>query len=63
MLAFLKWSKTMITFNRKDHLNHIPQLGCFFLVVDMIINNTHLYRVLMYGGSNLNLLYAENHER
>ena len=22
--AFLKWSKTMITFDRKDHSNHIP---------------------------------------
>jgi hypothetical protein len=62
MPAFLKWSKTMITFNRKDHPDHIPQPGCFLLVVDMIINKTHLSCVLMYGRSNLNLLYAETHE-
>ena len=24
VLAFLKWSKTAITFDRKDHSNHIP---------------------------------------
>jgi hypothetical protein len=24
VLAFLKWSKTAITFDRKDHSDHIP---------------------------------------
>ena len=27
--AFLKWSETAITFDRKDHPDHIPQLGRF----------------------------------
>jgi hypothetical protein len=57
--AFLKWSETMITFDRKDHHDHIPQLGCFPLVIDSIIGKTHLSCVLMDGGSSLNLLYAE----
>jgi hypothetical protein len=37
VLASLKWLETAITFDRKDHPNHIPQPGCFPLVVDPII--------------------------
>ena len=62
ILAYLKWSETMITFDRKDHPDHILQLGCFLLVVDPIINNTRLSRILMDGGSSLNLLYAETYD-
>ena len=62
VLGFLKWSKTAITFDRKDHLDHIPQLGHFPLTVDPIIGKTHLSRVLMDGGSSLNLLYAEMYD-
>ena len=29
ILAFLKWSETTITFDRKDHPDHIPHWGCF----------------------------------
>jgi hypothetical protein len=61
VLAFLKWSETAITFNRKDHPNHIPQPGRFPLIVDPIIGKTRLFRVLMDGGSGLNLLYAEEY--
>jgi hypothetical protein len=42
VLAFLKWSKTAITFNRKDRPDHISQLGRFSLVVDPIIGKTHM---------------------
>ena len=34
---YLKWSEVTITFDRKDHPDHIPQLGHFPLVVDPII--------------------------
>ena len=40
--AFLKWSETVITFDRKDHPDHIPQPGCFPLIVDPIIGKTHM---------------------
>jgi hypothetical protein len=60
--AFLKWSKTMITFDRKDHPDHIPQLGRFPLIVDLIIGKPRLSRVLMDGGSGLNLLYVETYD-
>jgi len=60
--TFLKWSKTAITFDRKDHPDHIPQSGCSPLVVDPIIGKTHLSCVLMDGGSGLNLLYTKTYD-
>jgi hypothetical protein len=47
VLAFLKWSETAITFDRKDHPEHIPQPGRFPLVVNPIISKTCLSHVLM----------------
>ena len=60
--AFLKWSEIAITFDRKDHSDHIPQLGHFPLIVDPIIGKTRLSRVLMDGGNGLNLLYVESYD-
>jgi hypothetical protein len=60
--AFLKWSETTITFDRKDHLGHIPQLGHFPLAIDPIISKTFLSRVLTDGKSGLNLLYVETYD-
>jgi hypothetical protein len=60
--TFLKWSETVITFDRKDHPDHILQLRCFPLVIDPIIGKTHLSFVLIDGGSSLNLLYAETYD-
>jgi hypothetical protein len=57
--VFLKWSKTTITIDRKDHPDHIPQPGHFPLVVDPIIGKTHLSHVLMDGRRSLNLLCAK----
>jgi hypothetical protein len=50
MLAFLDWSRLAITFDRDDHLDHVPQPGRYLLVVNPIISNTWL----MDGGSGLN---------
>jgi hypothetical protein len=60
--AFLKWLKTMLTFDRKDHPDHVLQLGRFPLIINPIIGKTCLSRVLMNGGSSLNLLYAETYD-
>jgi hypothetical protein len=51
VLGFLKWSETTITFDRKDHPDHIPQPRHFPLVVDLIIGKTHLSCDLMDGGT------------
>ena len=48
-----------ITFNRRDHPTSIRHGGSAALVPDPIIDGYHLTRVLMDGGSSLNLLYQD----
>jgi hypothetical protein len=56
--SFLNWSGHAITFSREDHPNRIPNPGQYPLVVDPVINNSQFSKVLMDGGSSLNILYA-----
>jgi hypothetical protein len=56
--SFLNWSEDAITFSREDHPNRIPNPGQYPLVVDPIIGNARFSKVLMDGGSSLNILYA-----
>jgi hypothetical protein len=53
--SFLDWSEDAITFSREDHPNHIPNPGQYSLVVDPIIGNARFSKVLMDGGSSLNI--------
>jgi hypothetical protein len=55
---FLDWSEDAITFSREDHLNRIPNPGRYPLVVDPVIGNAQFSKVLMDGGSSLNILYT-----
>jgi hypothetical protein len=48
----------VITFSREDHPNRIPNPGQYPLVVYPVIGNARFSKVLMDGGSNLNILYA-----
>jgi hypothetical protein len=57
--VYLDWSDKPITFNKGDHPDYMPSPGRYPLVVDPIIGNTRLTKVLMDGGSNLNIIYAE----
>jgi hypothetical protein len=56
--SFLDWSEDAITFSRKDQPNCIPNPGQYPLVVDPVIGNARFSKVLMDGGSSLNILYA-----
>jgi hypothetical protein len=56
---FLDWSEVAITFDRDDHPDYVPNPGVYPLVVDPIIANTRLTKVLMDGGSSLNIIYAQ----
>jgi hypothetical protein len=56
--SFLGWSEDAITFSREDHPNRIPNPGQYPLVVDPVIGNAQFSKVLMDGGSSLNILYA-----
>jgi hypothetical protein len=57
-LSFLEWSGDAITFSREDHPNRIPNPGHYPLVVDRVISNLRFTKVLMDGGSSLNILCA-----
>lgn len=56
---FLNWSKTPITFDQSDHPAYNATPGQQALVVDPIVEGTRLRKVLMDGGSGLNILYEE----
>jgi hypothetical protein len=57
--VYLDWSDKPITFDRGDHPDRVPSPGKYPLVVDPVIGNVRLTKVLMDGGSNLNIIYAE----
>jgi hypothetical protein len=58
-LSFLRWSESPITFDRSDHPESIPQPCRYPLMVDPIVGTKRLTKVLMDGGSGLNIMYAE----
>jgi hypothetical protein len=60
--VYLDWSDKPITFDQGDHPDCVPSLGRYPLVVDPIIGNVRLFKVLMDGGSSLNIIYAETLE-
>jgi hypothetical protein len=53
----IRWSQAAITFNQEDHPDRVPHPGRYPLVVSLIVDTTHLTKVLMDGGSGLNILY------
>jgi hypothetical protein len=57
--SFLDWSEEAITFGHDDHPDYIPNPGHYLLIVNPIIGNARLTKVLMDGGSGLNILYTE----
>jgi hypothetical protein len=57
--VYLDWSDKPITFDQGDHPNYVPSLGRYPLVVDPVIGNARLTKVLMDRGSSLNIIYAE----
>jgi hypothetical protein len=56
---FLDWFEVDITFNRDDHPDYVPNPRVYPLVVDPIIANTCLTKVLMDGDNSLNIIYAQ----
>jgi hypothetical protein len=58
-LVYLYWSDKPITFDQGDHPKCVSSPGKYPLVVDPVIGNTRLTKVLMDGGSSLNIIYVE----
>jgi hypothetical protein len=57
--VYLDWSDKPITFDQGDHPDYVPSQGRYPLVVDPVIGNARLTKVLMDGGSSLNIIYVE----
>jgi hypothetical protein len=51
------WSHHEISFSRQDRWAAIPELGHFPLVLDPCINSVRFERVLMDGGSSIDILF------
>ena len=51
---YLNWSSTPITFTHDDHPDRVVAPGVYPLIV-----NTRLSKVLMDGGSSLNIIYLK----
>jgi hypothetical protein len=58
-LEYLRWSEVPITFDRGDHPDFTPKSGWYRLVVCPIVKDVKLNRVLVDGGSSLNLLFLK----
>jgi hypothetical protein len=53
---YLKWSEVPITFDRSDHPDFVPKSGWYPLIVSRIVKDVKLNRVLVDGGSSMNIL-------
>jgi hypothetical protein len=62
VLDYLRWSKSLFTFDRTDHLNNILKSGRFPLIVNPLVKMTRLTKALMDLGSDLNLMYLDTFE-
>ena len=57
--SILSWSESPTTFDQRDHPSHVARPGHYLLVVDPIVRKKRLTKVLMDGGSGLNILYVD----
>ena len=60
---YLRWSERPITFNRDDHPNHVIEAGRFPLVISAVMGGIKMTKVLMHGGSVINILYRDVFEK
>jgi hypothetical protein len=56
--SYLKCSEVPITFDRKDHPDSVPLPGSYPLVVSPMFKSRRFHKVLMDGGSGVNVLYV-----
>src|SRR6185503_13122728 len=54
----LKYSEVPITFSREDQWTSFSEHGKFSIVLDPVVQGSKLTRVLIDGGSGLNLIFA-----
>ena len=54
----LRWSETPITFDRRDHWVHLPRPGAYPLMVSPVVSQVRLAKVLVDGGSALDIIFT-----
>jgi hypothetical protein len=54
----LRWSEVPISFSRNDQWTSFSEPGKFPLVLDLVVAEVRLTKVLIDGGSGLNLIFA-----
>jgi hypothetical protein len=54
----LRWSEVPISFSRDDQWTSFLEPGKFPLVLDPVVSEVRLTKVLIDGGSGLNLIFA-----
>jgi len=54
----LRWSETLITFDRRDHWVHLPRPGAYPVVVSQV----RQAKVLIDGGTALDIIFASTLE-
>jgi hypothetical protein len=57
---FPPWSHREISFSRKDQWAAIPEPGRFPLILDPCINSIRFERVLVNGGSSIDILFRNS---
>jgi len=58
----LLWSEIPITFDRRDHWVHLPRPGAYPLMVNPVIRQIRMDKVLIDGDSALNIIFAKTLE-
>lgn len=59
---YLDWSDSVISFDQSDHPDYVPHPGKVALVFNLIIDGSYLNKVLMDGGSIIDILYLKTME-
>jgi hypothetical protein len=59
MPQYLRWSEQTITWSRADHPPRVDDLGHLALVVALQVGGYKFTKVLMDGGSSINILYYD----
>jgi hypothetical protein len=62
-LEYLRWSEVPITFDRSDHPDFVPKPGWYPLMFCSIVKDVKLNRILINGGSSLNILFLNTFDQ
>jgi hypothetical protein len=60
---YMKWFEVHITFDQSDHSDFIAKLGQDPLIVNPIVKDVRLNRVIVYGGNYLNILFLKTFDQ